>query len=178
MIFNFNSAYDGDPGELSLGDEVEFILSRKIGKVSAECLRKLPKGSVAPEDVAPEVVDGKILRCMRIINPDQEEYPGIVQVGTEGKKEDPTGTSLVLCGNFNKIVHKSKYLLNFSDENPVTYTYGITSLADKHDFLQQGDVVKFQIATIRATGQKRATRIAAVRKYIRANVDSVKGQVR
>ncbi len=59
----------------------------------------------------------------------------------------------------------------------MTYTYGITSLADKHDFLQQGDIVKFQIATVRSTGQKRATRIAAVRKYIRANVDSVKGQV-
>ena len=60
----------------------------------------------------------------------------------------------------------------------MTYTYGITSLADKHDFLQQGDIVKFQIATVRSTGQKRATRIAAVRKYIRANVDSVKGQVK
>ena len=68
-------------------------------------------------------------------------------------------------------------LFMFTAENPVTYTYGITSLADKHDFLQQGDIVKFQIATVRATGQKRATRIAAVRKYIRANVDSVKGQV-
>lgn len=81
-----NSAYDGDPGDLSLGDEVEFVLSRKIGKISAECLRKLPKGSVAPEDVGPEVVDGKILRCMRIINPEQEDYPGIVQVGIDGKK--------------------------------------------------------------------------------------------
>ena len=85
FTFSLESAYDGDPGELSLGDEVEFILSRKVGKVSAECLRKLPKGSVAPEDVAPEVIDGKILRCMRIINPDQEDYPGIVQVGTDGE---------------------------------------------------------------------------------------------
>lgn len=79
------SAYDGDANELSLGDEVEFVLSRKVGKVSAECLRKLQKGSVAPEDVSPEVIDGKILRCMRIINPEQEEYPGIVQVGTDSK---------------------------------------------------------------------------------------------
>ncbi len=63
---------------------MEFVLNRKSGKISAEGLRRLPKGSVAPEDVSHEVIDGKILRCMRIINPDQEEYPGIVQVGIDG----------------------------------------------------------------------------------------------
>lgn len=145
VFFHF-SAYDGNPGELALGDEVEYTLSRKVNKVSAESLRKLPKGTVAPEEVAPEVLNGKIIRCMRIVNPDQEEYPGIVKIGSD------------------------------DDENAETLTYGITSLADKHDFLQQGDVVKFQVATVRGTDQKRATRIAAVRNYIRAKVDSVKGQ--
>ncbi len=81
------SAFDGDPSELTLGDEVEFSLSRKVGKVSAEGLRKLQKGSVAPEDVAPEVIDGKILRCMRIVNPEQEDYPGIVEVDNSGACE-------------------------------------------------------------------------------------------
>jgi hypothetical protein len=84
---------------------------------------------------------------MRILNPGQEEYPGIVQVGTE---DDPTAQ---------------------------TYPYGITSLADKRDFLQKGDVVKFQVAVVKGTGKKRATNIAAKRKYVRATVDSVKGQV-
>ena len=58
-----------------------------------------------------------------------------------------------------------------------TYQYGITSLADKRDFLQKGDIVKFQVANVKLTGKKRATCIAAVRKYVRATVDSVKGQV-
>ena len=92
-------------------------------------------------------MDGKVIRCMRIINPDQDEYPGLVQVGVE------------------------------EDENPETYTYGITSLADKRDFLQKGDIVKFQIALVRGSNKKRATNVAAVRKYIKARVDSVKGQV-
>ena len=63
------------------------------------------------------------------------------------------------------------------DQDAAVYEYGISSLADKRDFLQRGDVVKFQVATVKSTGKKRATRIAAVRKTVRARVDSVKGQV-
>lgn len=145
VFFHF-SAFDGESGDLDLGDEVEFTLARKTAKVSAENIRKLPKGSVAPEEVLPGIVDGKVTRCMRIINPDQDEYPGLVQVG-------------------------------FEDEGEVeNYPYGITSLGDKRDFLQKGDVVKFQIAIVKGTGQKRAANITAVRKYVRSRVDSVKGQ--
>ena len=59
----------------------------------------------------------------------------------------------------------------------LSYPYGITSLADKRDFLQKGDIVKFQVAVIKSSGKKRATNIAAKRKYVRAKVDLVKGQV-
>lgn len=145
IFFHF-SAFEGDPTELDVGEEVEFTLSKKTSKVSAEKLKLLPKGTVAPETVLPEVFDGRIVRCMRIINPDQDEYPGLVQVGNE---ENP---------------------------NASTFPYGITSLADKRDFLQKGDLVKFQVAKINSTGEKRATKIAAVRKILRAKVDSVKGQ--
>ena len=99
----------------------------------------------APQEVLPGLVDGKVIRCMRIINPDQDEYPGQVQVGFEDASE--------------------------------TYPYGITSLADKRDFLQKGDIVKFQVALVKASGKKRATNVAAVRKFVKARVDSVKGQV-
>ena len=37
------------------------------------------------QEVSTQVLDGRIIRCMRIINPDQDEYPGIVQFGTEGQ---------------------------------------------------------------------------------------------
>jgi cold shock CspA family protein len=145
IFFHF-SAFEGDPNELDVGEEVEFSLSKKTSKVSAERLKLLPKGTVAPETILPDVFDGRIIRCMRIINPDQDEYPGLVQVGTE---ENP---------------------------NASTFPYGITSLADKRDFLQKGDLVKFQVAKVNSTGEKRATKIAAVRKILRAKVDLVKGQ--
>ena len=145
VFFHF-SAFEGDPGELDLGDEVEYVLSKKTAKVSAETIKKLPKGSVAPEEVQKGHFDGKIIRCMRIVNPEQDEYPGLVQVGVE------------------------------DEPGAITYEYGITSLADKRDFLQKGDIVKFQVSVVKGTGKKRAVNVAAMRKYIRAKVDSIKGQ--
>ena len=47
------------------------------------------------QEVLPGVLDGKIIRCMRIINPDQDEYPGLVQVG----KEEDEGN------NSNELIH-------------------------------------------------------------------------
>ncbi|KAK2146556.1 hypothetical protein LSH36_600g01076 [Paralvinella palmiformis] len=147
VFFHF-SALEGEPGDLDLGDEVEFHFAHKTNKVSAENIRKVARGSVAPEEVLPGVLDGKIIRCMRIINPDQDEYPGLVQVGKE--EDEDISTKQV-------------------------YPYGITSLSDKKDFLQKGDIVKFQIAVMKDSGKTRATNIAAVRKYIHAKVDSIKG---
>lgn len=124
-------------------------MTRKSAKVSAENLRKVAKGTIPLEEILRDrgVLKGVIIRPMRIVNPEQEEYCGLVQVDAE---EDGSET---LC-----------------------YPYGITSLADKRDFLQTGDAVKFQLA-VGKTGSTRAVNIAAVRKYIRAKVDSVKGQV-
>ncbi|XP_013412003.1 cold shock domain-containing protein E1-like [Lingula anatina] len=145
-IFFHYSAVEGDPCDLDLGDEVEFVITKKSTKVSAENIRKLPKGTVAVVANQPGMKRGKIIRPMRIVNPDQDEYCGIVQVGTD---DDPSAEK---------------------------YPYGITSLADKRDFLQKGDIVKFQICTVKGTNKKMATNVAAERKYIRAHVDSVKGQ--
>ena len=57
------------------------------------------------------------------------------------------------------------------------YEYGITSLADKRDFLQKGDVVQFQVAQVKATGLRRATRLTAKRKFQKSRVDSIKSNV-
>lgn len=63
------------------------------------------------------------------------------------------------------------------DTEPEVYPYGITSLADKRDFLQKGDSVKFNLALNKSNNQTRAVNISAIRKFIRSKVDSVKGQV-
>lgn len=69
------------------------------------------------------------------------------------------------------------YLILTDDLDAQTYPYGITSLADKRDFLQKGDIVKFQVAVVKSTKKERAVNIAAIRKYIRARVDSIKDKV-
>ena len=80
----FHSNFEGDANELELADEVEFYLTKKTNKVSAEMIRRLPRGSVAPEDVLPGSLNGKVIRSLRIVNPDQDEYPGQVQVVSAG----------------------------------------------------------------------------------------------
>lgn len=51
------------------------------------------------------------------------------------------------------------------DEKLPEYEFGITSLVDKHEFLQKGDVVQFQIGTTKK-GKERATNIKAIRARI------------
>lgn len=145
VFFHFSSV-ENVPMEFNLGDEVEYTLAKKGAKLSAENIKKLPKGTVSPEEILWDkgILQGKIVRPLRIVNPEQDDYSGLVQVGLDEDEEE-------------------------------VYPYGITSLADKRDFLQKGDVVKFQIATVKCTGKKRAVCVAAMRSYVRAKVDSVKG---
>ncbi|VDI73536.1 Hypothetical predicted protein [Mytilus galloprovincialis] len=149
VFFHFSS-YEGDPNDLDLGDEVEYTLCRKSAKHSAENIFKLPKGTIPTEEILRDKgqQQGKVLRPMRIVNPDQEEYCGLVQP-------------------FN---------VEVEDTEPEVYPYGITSLADKRDFLQKGDSVKFNLALNKSNNQTRAVNISAIRKFIRSKVDSVKGQ--
>lgn len=149
VFFHFSSV-NGESNDLELGDELEYTLTRKSSKVSAEHIRRLSKGSITPEEIVREkgIIQGRIIRPMRIVNPEQEEYSGLVQATDEEGKDLP--------------------------DKP--YPYGITSLADKRDFLQKDDVVKFQVAKTKDDDTLRAVNIAALRKFIRAKVDSVKGQ--
>ena len=63
------------------------------------------------------------------------------------------------------------------DPDNQTYPYSITSLADKRDFLQKGDAVKFRVAENTMSHERRAMHVAAVRQFIRAKVESVKDKV-
>lgn len=65
----YGSEYDGDPNELVLGDEIEYTLRCKNGKVSSEMLVKLPQGTITQEQVLPEVYVGKVVRSLRRADP-------------------------------------------------------------------------------------------------------------
>lgn len=146
VFFHFSS-FEGSTNDLELGDEVEYTLARKSAKLSGENIKKLPAGTIpVNEELVDDIgiLQGKVVRPMRIVNPEQEEYCGLIQVGAD------------------------------DDPDKQTYQYSITSLADKRDFLQKGDAVKFRVAVNPLSQEKRAIHVAAVRQFIRSKVESVK----
>lgn len=151
VFFQFCN-FDGNASELELGDEVEFILSHKTAKVSAESIRKLPRGTVAPEEVIPGLLEGKVVRMMRIVNPDQVEYSGLIQLAEKEAEGGGNGAE-------------------------ASYPYGITSLVDKRDVPQKGELVRFKAAFVKSSGKQRAARVVPLRLIVRGKVDSLKGQM-
>ncbi|XP_054735136.1 cold shock domain-containing protein E1 isoform X1 [Anastrepha obliqua] len=147
VFFHFSN-YVGNPNWLELGQEVEYTLSPN-GNTSAsgnclpaENVRTLPKGSIPQPAVLEGIHNGIVARPLRCINPDQQEYAGLIEVLDETKQSVLT-----------------------------QHEFGITSLVNKRDLLQKGDLVTFKIDEI-----GRAAEINAVRQKKRATVDSIKGQ--
>ncbi|XP_070383295.1 RNA-binding protein Unr-like isoform X2 [Dermacentor albipictus] len=148
VFFHF-SVFEGNPQTLEPGQEVEYGMVLKGTKRSAECVRKLPAGTLAdPEEVVkPEILNGTVERPVRCFNPDQEQYAGLIRLTISGESAEPTPT----------------------------YPFGITSLTDKHELLQKNDVVQFQVATT-GSGVERAVNVVAVRARVQATVEAIKGQ--
>merc|ERR1712029_1328016 len=80
------------------------------GKVSAENVKLLRKGTIPS-------IPGKVVRPLRSVNPDQNDYCGLIQV----KNED--GSVLI------------------------DYRFGIASLINKKELLQVNDPVQFNADT-------------------------------
>ncbi|XP_032238045.2 cold shock domain-containing protein E1 isoform X2 [Nematostella vectensis] len=158
-VFFHYSEWNDDPSKLELGDEIEYSLKFKGGKVSAEGLNKLPKGTIPQEEIQPEVHDGVVLRPLRRADPQQQEYSGLIEQVVAQEEKEP-----------NDDVFEKAPAQAFSVE------YGITSLIDKKTVLQCGDRVRFQIGVDRETGCKRAMKVTPERQRVRARVESVKGQ--
>lgn len=76
--------YEGNASNLEVGQEVEFGMTHKGNKLSAECVRKLTSGTIPKEDVQPEILNGVVLNPVRCFNPDQESYPGKVRLASPG----------------------------------------------------------------------------------------------
>ncbi|XP_042901175.1 cold shock domain-containing protein E1 isoform X1 [Parasteatoda tepidariorum] len=146
-VFFHYSVFDGNASSLEIGQEVEYGVTHKGNKLSAECVRKLSSGTLQKEDIQPEILNGVVVCPVRCFNPDQEQYSGKIRLASHAEN---------------------------MDENLTEYEFGITSLDDKHEFLQKGDVVQFQIG-ITKKGKERAVNIKAIRARIQAVVDTIKG---
>jgi hypothetical protein len=86
IFFHFSNYGGKNPEKLEVGTEVEYyIFTREKGsKISAECVSILPKGTISPLPSKDEFLNGKVVRSLRSVNPDQDEYCGLIQRSEEG----------------------------------------------------------------------------------------------
>lgn len=121
---NFSN-FEGETSTLELGQEVEYNLGSRGNSgtsPSAENVKVIPKGSIELPAVTGDVLDGVVVRPLRSVNPDQNEYAGLIRVKTENP-----------------------------DDKAEEYEFGIMGLMNKRELLQVGDTVQFQVdATGRA----------------------------
>jgi len=155
-VFFHYSELDVDPNDLEVGDSVKYVETKKGGKRSAENVTKVLVSSIDDEDVQPTILDGVILRPMRTVDPEQEEYEGLLQLVCSPQPDDGD----------EKVRH--------GDEN--IYTFGITDVLEKKEALQKGDKVNFQLRTDKITEKERPTNISCKRSLVRGKVESIKGQ--
>nr|CAI5834801.1 unnamed protein product [Callosobruchus analis] len=156
VFFHFSN-FDGDANTLELGQEVEYNLGSRSGGSSGTCssaenVKVVPRGTIQLPSVTGEVLEGTVVRPLRSVNPDQQEYSGLIRVKVP-----------LMEGGDDK-------LLEMTGSPPQEYQFGIMGLSNKRELLQVGDHVQFQVDS---TG--RAANIVAVRKKLRATVDAIKG---
>lgn len=90
VFFHFSN-FEGDPNTLELGQEVEYNLASRGSSgscSSAENVRILAKGTIELPTVTGEILDGVVVRPLRSVNPDQQEYSGLVKISTEDSDQE------------------------------------------------------------------------------------------
>lgn len=136
---------------LDVGHEVEYVASYKGSKLSAEYVSRIPSGSIPQEEPYSDVMHGVVMRSIRCMNPDQEEYQGLVQL--RATMSDENGPEGGMNENGDEVITR-------------LYEFSVTSLQDKHEFIQKGDVVEFRLAKDKTTGKDRAVAMKPIRtKY-------------
>merc|ERR1719225_722026 len=144
IFFHFSNV-EGKAEKLEVGQEVEYsIYSReKGGKVSAEGVKPLSKGAIPKPACREDVLNGKVVRPLRSVNPDQADYCGL-------------------------IAHK-----DLNDGSVLgEYEFGIASLLNKKELLQEGDPVSFQVSA----AENFALNVKSNKQKLRSHVEAVKGQ--
>lgn len=143
VFFHFSN-FLGNPINLELGNEVEYTLSKRSASNAGNCLpaenvKILQKGTIPQPKVLDATYNGIVARPLRCINPDQQEYSGLLE--TIGENGEPVST----------------------------HELGITSLTNKRDLLQKDDYVVFKIdesgraAEVTAVRQKNRATVDSIK---------------
>lgn len=119
VFFHFTN-FLGNPSNLELGQEVEYTLAKRNGSNAGNCLpaenvKILPRSTIPQPKILDSAYSGIVTRPLRCINPDQEEYSGLIE------------------------------LINDAGEPVSRHEFGITSLINKRDLLQKDDSVVFKV---------------------------------
>lgn len=157
-IFFHYSELDGDPNLLELGDVVQYIETKKTDKRSAEKVSKC-KEIFTQEDIPSKLYNGVVIRPMRIVDPEQEEYQGLIELQQDDANND-----------------EKQAATTKATPNQSYYPFGITSLMEKKEALQAGDKVTFQVWYDEKSHQHRAMNVSCRRSTLRGTIESVKGQ--
>ncbi|CAG2111875.1 unnamed protein product [Medioppia subpectinata] len=150
-LFFHYSVYDGNVDLLELGQPVEYNASFKNSKLTALAVRKTQSIRKQTDEIQPEVLSGVIIRNVRTLNPDQNEYTGLIRVAADSTTN--SGDS----------------------EEKTEHEFSMISLYDINEFIQKGDAVKFQVGFNSAADKYRAVRIQPIRTKHQGTVDCVKG---
>merc|ERR1711981_439357 len=115
IFFHFSNV-ESKADRLEVGLEVEYTVfnREKGGKMGAENVRLMRRGTIPSLSGQGEVLHGKVVRPLRSVNPDRTDYCGLIQV------KDGDGSMIT------------------------EYRFGIASLINKKELLQIGDAVQFQ----------------------------------
>lgn len=92
------------------------LTEKQNPKQKQENVKIISKGTIELPAVNGELLEGLIVRPLRSVNPDQQEYSGLIKIKTENPEEG-------------------------SQE----YEFGIMGLVNKRELLQVGDQVQFQV---------------------------------
>ncbi|CAG0891971.1 unnamed protein product [Cyprideis torosa] len=145
------TTYQGDNANIVVGTEVQYTINPKLnsnGKSSAETVKPVASGSIPPPEPETTEMKGVVIRPLRCLNPDQEEYCGLIQATLPEE-------------------------LEMAGEIPPIFEFGIRSFSNPRDILQNGDPVKF--CRERGTCNV-ACMVSACHKKLRSTVDAIKGQ--
>lgn len=155
-IFFHYSELDGDPNSLELGDRVSYLETKKSDKRSAESVSKCANGkNDDKKEISNKVYNGIVIKPMRIVDPEQAEYEGMIEKQSE-------------VDDLNNDEKQAT--------NKTCYPFGITSMQEKKEALQIGDKVTFQVYYDEKSHAHRAINISCRRNTVRGKIESVKGQ--
>jgi len=99
LFFHF-SEYEGDTKHLELGDCVMYAETRKGEKCSAEKVCRV-LSHVTRDEMLPGIYDGVVTRPLRTVDPEQDEYEGLIQISRS--------TSNLMNSNSNRTISSSNH---------------------------------------------------------------------